>query len=90
MDYNRGGKFKFIRLAISVAVTTLVEVFVGAATNGVMHNVDGGRLAKMSAKAGGFLVGMWLGGQVSDYVCDNIDNTLSDIDEIKEQLEEGD
>lgn len=88
MENEKSKKFRGIKLGIQIVVTTLVEIFVGAATNSVLHDVTGGKIAKLGAKAGGFLVGMYMGDKVSDYICDGFDQTLADIEEIESTVEE--
>lgn len=89
MDYT-GKKYKGLRLGIRIAVTTLVELFVSAATKGILHDVEGGKAAKLGAKAGGFLVGMYMSDMVSDHICDGIEQTISDITEIENSIEDDD
>lgn len=76
------------KAVIRFAVGGLVEIFIGAATNSIVSRVDGGRVAKLGAKAGGFLVGLMIGDQVSNYVCDTIDETMYEIEELKEAMDE--
>lgn len=66
----------------------LVEMFVGAATNSIVDNVDGSKWAKWGAKAGGFLVGMMIADRVGDYVCDSMDETMEELEKLKEAVEE--
>lgn len=87
---NKEKKFKGIRIGVRIIVTTLVEIFVGAATKSVLHDVDGGKAAKLGAKAGGFLVGMYVSDKVSDYICDGIDETIADIEEIEAGIDNED
>lgn len=73
---------------IRFIVGGLVEIFVGAATNSVVSRVDGSKAAKIGAKAGGFLFGLMVSDQVSDYICDVFDETMDSIDEVKDVIEE--
>lgn len=75
---------------IRFIVGGLVEIFVGAATNSVVSRVDGSKAAKIGAKAGGFLFGLMVSDQVSNYVCDVFDETMDSIDEVKDAIEEED
>lgn len=81
-------KMKGLRTGIRIAVTALVEIFVGAATNSVLHEVQGGKIAKTCAKAGGFLVGMFVSDKVCDHICDSIDETMNSLKEIEGEVEE--
>lgn len=86
MEKNeRMGKVKTV---IRFVVGGLVEIFIGAVTNSVVSHVEGTKIAKLGAKAGGFLVGMMISDQVSDYICANIDNTMSELETLKETIEE--
>lgn len=75
---------------IRFIVGGLVEIFVGAATNSVVSRVDGSKAAKIGAKAGGFLFGLMVSDQVSNYICDVFDETMDGIDEVKDAMEEED
>lgn len=77
-----------VKSIVRFVVGGLVEVFVGAVTNSVVSRVDGSRIAKIGAKAGGFLVGLMVADQVGNYICDEIDETMEDLDELKEAIEE--
>lgn len=87
-DIRKEDRVKTVKTVVRFVVSGLVEIFVGAVTNSVMGRVDGSRAAKIGAKAGGFLVGMYIGDQVSDYICAGIDNTMAQLDELKEAIEE--
>lgn len=85
---ERKEKFERFKPYIQVGITGLVEFFTNAITNAVISHVDGGKLAKWGAKAGGALVGLMIGGQVSDYICDGIDGFMDDLDEFKMAIDE--
>lgn len=89
MEENKKSRNETIKTIIRFAVGGLVELFVGAVTNSVVGNVDGSRFAKAGAKAGGFLVGMMIGDQVSNYICDEIDGTMEEVEKLKAAIEEG-
>ena len=78
-----------IKSIFKFAIGGLVEIFVGAVTNSVVGNVEGSKIAKAGAKAGGFLVGMMIGDQVSNYIWDEIDGTLEEVEKLKSAIEEG-
>lgn len=86
--FQREQRVKTIKNIIRFAAVGLVETFIGAATNSVVSQVDGGRLAKFGAKAGGFLTGIYIGDKVADYICDGIDDTMSEIEALKRSMEE--
>ncbi len=88
MNENGSSKREAVKTVVRLAVGTLVEIFVGALTNNVVENVDGPKVAKIGAKAGGFLVGMMIGDQVGDYICGEIDDTMEEIDKVKKALDE--
>lgn len=79
---------KTIKSIVRFTVSGLVEIFIGAVTNSVLGRVDGSRAAKFGAKAGGFLVGMYLGDKVSDYILTGIDDATLQLEELKAKIEE--
>ena len=85
---KKEARMKTVKTVVRFIVGGLVEVFVGAVTNSVVSRVDGSKIAKVSAKAGGFLTGLMIANQVGDYVCNEIDETMEDLDELKEAIEE--
>lgn len=87
-DIRKEERVKTVKTIIRFVVGGLVEIFVGAATNSIIGRVDGSKAAKIGAKAGGFLVGMYVGDQVSDHICNGIDNTMKQLEELKEAIEE--
>lgn len=76
-----------LKIVVRYAVTALVELFTGAVIKSVSSNVEGNRLAKFGASAGGILVGLTVGDKVADYVCERIDEFSDDIREIKATIE---
>ena len=64
-----------VKLAIGLGVGGLVELFTGAGINSVINNVEGGKWAKLGAKAGGYLVGAYVSDKVTGYICDTIDDS---------------
>lgn len=80
---------KTIKTCVSLVSTFLVDMFIGAMTNSVMNGVKGGKMAKIGAKAGGFLVGMYIGDQVADHICGGFDELLADLEEVEEVAREG-
>ena len=86
---KKESRMKVIKTAIRFAVGGLVEIFVGAVTNNVVGGGEGSKIAKLGAKAGGFLVGMYIGDQVADHICESIDDTLEELDKLKDAMEEG-
>lgn len=85
---NKKKVISTVKTVIRFAVGGLVEIFVGAVTNNVVGGVRGTKIAKLGAKAGGFLVGMYIGEQVSDYICNSIDETVEEFDKLKDTIEE--
>ena len=81
-------RMKTIKSVIHFAVVGLVEMFIGAATKSLLANVEGSKLSKLGAKAGGVLAGMYLGEVVSDHICNSIDEVMNDIEDLKKQMEE--
>ena len=79
---------KIIKGVIRFTVVGLVEIFVGALTNSVVGRVDGSKIAKVGAKAGGFLVGMYIGDQVSNYICKGIDEATEKFENLKAAIDE--
>lgn len=80
-------KEKLVKEIIKFAVGGLVELFVGALTNSVVGRVEGTKIAKLSAKAGGFLVGMYIGDQVSEYIIAEADGAFKQFQELKETID---
>lgn len=87
-DIRREDKMKTIKTGVRYVVIGLVATFVGAVTNSVVGRVDGPRIAKIGAKAGGMLVGLHVGDQVSDYVLGIMDKTAAKLEEIKAEMDE--
>lgn len=85
---KKGSRMKAVKTIIRFAVGGLVEIFVGAVTNNVVGGVEGSKIAKLGAKAGGFLVGMYIGDQVSEHICDQIDSAMDELDALKAKIEE--
>ncbi len=81
-------KTKTIKTVVRFVVGGLVEIFVGAVTNSVVGRVDGSKAAKMGAKAGGFLAGLYLGDKVSDYICGGIDEIKVQLEDLKAAIDE--
>ena len=86
--FQREQRIKTIKSVIRFAAVGLVETFIGAVTTNVVNNVEGGRLAKFGAKAGGFLTGIYIGDTVADYICTGIDDMLSEVDDLKRSMED--
>lgn len=87
-EKKKESRMRYIKTAIRFAVGGLVEIFVGAVTNNVVGGVEGSKVAKLGAKAGGFLVGMYIGDKVADHICEGIDSTMKELDALKETIEE--
>ena len=85
---KKEARTKTIKTIVRFIVGGLVEVFVGAVTNSVVSRVEGSKVAKVGAKAGGFLTGLMVANKVGDYICNEIDETMEDLDELKEAIEE--
>ena len=69
----------WIKLAIRFVTGGCVEAFTGAVTEHVISDINKGHLAKLGVKAGGFLVGMYAGDKISDYIIDEIDEMTMDV-----------
>ena len=85
---KKGSRMKAVKTIIRFAVGGLVEIFVGAVTNNVVGGVEGSKIAKLGAKAGGFLVGMYIGDQVSEHISDQIASAMDELDALKAKIEE--
>ena len=85
---ERKAKFEKIRPYIQVGVTTFVELFTNAASTAIMSKTNANKFTKIGAKIGGDLVGLKIGADVSDYICDSIDEFLDNLDEFKEAIDE--
>lgn len=87
MNENKS-KLDTVKTVVKFVVGSLVEIFIGAATSSVVDHIEGPKVAKLGAKAGGFLVGMMVADQVSDYVCGGIDDISNELDRVKAALDE--
>lgn len=77
MDKDKSKVVAGIKLGIRIITTMLVDTFFTAATSGIMNNTKGGgKIAKIGVKTGKILTGLFLGGQVSDYICDTFDDVM--------------
>lgn len=85
---ERREKFEFVRPYITLGITGLVELFTQAVCTGVMSHVDGGKLGNFGARLGAGLVGLMIGDQVSDYVCDGVMELADDLEEFKQAIDE--
>ena len=81
-------KTKTVKTAVRYIVIGLVGIFAGAVTNCVVGGTSGPKAAKMCANAGGFLTGLYMGGKVSDYICEGIDIGLAKLEELKDAIDE--
>ena len=88
MTEKKVSKIEKIKPFIHLAITGLVELFTNAVCTNVMSHVEGGRFARAGARAGANLVGMMIGDKVGDYVCDNIDEMLEGLDEVKAAIDQ--
>lgn len=88
-DNQKKNRMKTIKTVIRFGVGGLVEIFFGAVTKSVINRVDGSKIAKIGAKVGGALTGIYVGNKVADYICNEIDETEREIEEFKAALEEG-
>ena len=85
---KRESRMKYIKLGVKIAVGTLVEIFFGAVTNSVLGEVKGGKLARFGAKTGGGILGAYAGIKIGEYICDEIDEFASDLEDIEESMRE--
>lgn len=84
---ERKEKFGKIRPYIGFVITGLVGLFTNAISDAVLGQVEGNRVSKFGAKLGGGLVSFMIGEQVSDYICDGIDDFMDNMDDLKETIE---
>lgn len=82
-------RMKYVKIGVECAVGGLVEMFMTAFTKNLLGSVGGSKLARLGVKAGGFLLGMYIGGKVSESVCDSIETTMNMLEEIKAAMETG-
>lgn len=75
-----------VKTIVRFVTIGLVDLFSSAAINHVVDPMNGPRIAKFGAKAGGFLVGTMVGDKVADYICDQFEETASAIEEAKESV----
>lgn len=89
MDDNKNKKLpEKARPFLQIGITALIELFTEAVCTSVMSHVDGGKFAKFGARIGAGLVGLKVGSDVSDYVCDGLEALMSSVDGHKEAIEE--
>lgn len=84
---EKNSRFEKFRPYIQLGITALVELFTEAVAANVMSHVEGGKMTKFGAKIGAGLVGLMIGDQVSDYVCDSLDEFMDGLEEVKESIE---
>lgn len=75
---------KWLDIAIRFVTGGCVEAFTGAITEHIIPDISKGRLAKLSVKAGGFLVGMYASDKISDYIIGEINDACSQFGEESE------
>lgn len=85
---KKESRFERFKPYINVGVTGLIELFTHAVYTTVMGNVEGSKLAKFGARIGVSLIGLMVGDQVTDYLCDSADEFMDSLDEAKEAIEE--
>lgn len=85
---ERKEKFESFKPYIKLGITGLVELFTQAVSKSVMSHVDGGKIANFGARIGAGLVGLMLGDQVSEYVCDEITGFAESLEEVKDAIDE--
>lgn len=73
---------------IQLGITAFVELFTGAVSNSVLKNVEGGKVSRFGAWIGGGLIGLKIGDEVSEYVFNNIEHFIDNMEEIKETIDE--
>lgn len=89
-DTNKtDNKFRNAKVVVKCAVGGLVVTFVTAVSKSVASLVGGNKIAKFGVQAGGFLVGMWLGGEVSDRIVGFIQDTMNVLEDVKKAIENG-
>ena len=84
---QRKEKFEKIKPYIELGITGLGELFTGAVCNSVMDQVEGKKIFRYGAKAGGALVGLMIGDKVSECVFKRMENFIDDMEEIKESVD---
>lgn len=77
-----------IKIIVHFVVAGLVDMFSAAVISSAVDHVDGSKIAKLGAKAGGILVGAVVADKVGDYVCDQIDEISEEFAKIKEAANE--
>lgn len=83
IDWNKVG-----RCALNVGISAAVEMFIGAATNKIIENHKGGKIAKYGTKAGGYLVGAYVGNKVTDGICDSVEEILMQMGCTRKELQD--
>lgn len=82
----------FFKAGLKMVVSGLVGLFTGAIVDTVSANATGTKIAKIGAKAGGALVGYYIGDKVTEHIMSDIEEMLpdnsSDDDEDDEEEEE--
>ena len=77
-----------VKTVVRFVVMGLVDLFASAAISNVVDRMDGPKIAKLGAKAGGALVGMAVSDKVADYVCDQFDEISDAVEEAKKSVSE--
>lgn len=84
---ERKEKFQKARPYVQFGITIFIEAFTGAVSNAVLEHVEGNKLSRFGAWVGGGLVGLMVGDRVSEYVCDNVEQFIDNMEEIKQTIE---
>lgn len=85
---QRREKFEGFKPFIQLGITGLVELFTQAVCTSVMSHVDGGKFANIGARVGAGLVGLMIGDQVSEYICDTAMEFADGLDDFKAAIDE--
>lgn len=75
----------WIKMGLSLAISGLVGLFTGQIVDMVSASSNANKYVKMGAKAGGSLVGYYIGGQVTDCIINDVSNFVDLSDEDDEQ-----
>lgn len=77
-----------IKTVVHLVVVGLVDLFASAAINNVVDHMEGPKIAKIGAKAGGLLVGTVVSDKIADCICDQFDEVTDAIEDAKKTASE--
>lgn len=85
---NKESRFEKVRPVLQLGITSLIEFFVEGTCSSILSHVSANKFAKFGARIGAGLLGLLWGSQVTDFICDETDEFLNDLDDVKKAIDE--